>query len=211
MQTSYNENSIRLHGRVCAPPTPSHTSHGEVYYIFPLCVTRLSGAEDVLNVTISVTQLSQLPAPLTGEVTVLGEVRTFNNKSGIGSRLIISVFAREILAETGKDENSLFLSGTICKPPIYRKTPLNRDICDLMLAINRKYGRTDYLPCITWGQLAHRCAKLGVGAQIRLDGRLQSRKYTKKIGAQSEERVAYEVSVMQLEPLDLACDLPVSL
>ena len=134
----------------------------------------------------------------TAELTVLGEVRTFNNRTGVGSRLVISAFARELRQEPGEDENRLELSGTLCKTPSLRATPLGRTICDMILAVNRRYGRADYLPCIAWGSLAHRCGGMEVGDQLRLTGRLQSRTYTKVSGDRSEERVAFEVSIMSL-------------
>jgi primosomal replication protein N len=165
----------------------------------PLAVKRLSGAEDRLNVILSETQLSALSPEPGDQVAVRGEVRTFNNRSGVGSRLIVSVFARELSFEMGEDENRLELSGTLCKPPILRATPLGRTICDMILAVNRRYGRADYLPCIAWGSLAHRCGELTVGDRIRLSGRLQSRVYTKLIDGAPEERVAFEVSVMTID------------
>ena len=133
-------------------------------------------------------------------VTVRGEVRTFNNRSGVGSRLVISVLARELVPEEGEDENRLILSGTLCKPPSLRSTPLGRTICDMILAVNRRYGRADYLPCIAWGSLAHLCGGMEVGGALALDGRLQSRTYTKNLGDRTEERTAFEVSVMNLLP-----------
>ena len=136
------------------------------------------------------------------ELSVEGEVRSFNNRSGVGSRLVISVYARQMHREPGEEENRLRLTGTLCKVPVYRRTPLGRDICDLMLAVNRRYGRTDYLPCIAWGSLARRCAELAPGNRVELEGRLQSRVYTKRLGETSEERTAFEVSVSVLERLD---------
>ena len=127
-----------------------------------------------------------------------GEVRTFNNRSGIGSRLVISTFARQLELGPGLDGNRLELTGTLCKPPSLRATPLGRTICDMILAVNRRYGRADYLPCIAWGSLAHRCGGLQVGDRVHLNGRLQSREYTKLVGEELEERVAFEVSVMSL-------------
>ena len=192
-------NRIFLHGRVEEAPRPSHMNHGVAFYVFPLRVARLSGAEDRLRV---VAPLSALTAcgPLLGgeELTVRGEVRTFNNRSGTGSRLVISAYARELRREAGEDENRMELSGTLCKPPSLRATPLGRTICDLILAVNRRYGRADYLPCIAWGSLAHRCGALSVGDQLRLNGRLQSRIYTKAVEGGVEERTAFEVSIMSL-------------
>ena len=151
MQTNWNENRIVLHGRVEAVPMVSHMNHGEEFSTFPLCASRLSGVEDRLNVVVSDTLLKECPLKAGDEITVYGEVRSFNNKSGVGSRLVITVFARELRREQAEDENALELAGTLCKAPVYRRTPLGRDICDMMLAVNRRYGRTDYLPCIAWG------------------------------------------------------------
>ena len=199
MQSNWNENRIFLRGRLEGEPIWSHSNHGTQYYILPLGVRRLSGAEDHLNVVASQGQLEAV-TPRPGErLTVRGEVRTFNNRSGVGRRLIVSVFAREMNWEEGPDENRLELSGTLCKPPCLRSTPLGRTICDLILAVNRRYGRADYLPCIAWGSLAHRCGALQVGDTVRLAGRLQSRTYTKQVGEGVEERVAFEVSVMSME------------
>ncbi len=203
MQT--NKNKIFLRGRLAAPPAPSHVNHGIPYLTFPLTVRRLSGAEDRLNVVASQEQLDQFPPLEAGDpLAVWGEVRTFNNRSGVGSRLVVSVFARELSREEGEDENRLELSGTLCKPPALRSTPLGRTICDMILAANRRYGRADYLPCIAWGSLAYRCGAMEVGDTLALEGRLQSRVYTKEIDGQPQERTAFEVSVMSLtEPEEL--------
>ena len=196
MQT--NINRIFLRGRLAAPPAPSHVNHGVEYFTLPLAVRRLSGAEDRLNVTAAREQLEGLALELGGLLAVHGEVRTFNNRSGVGSRLVVSVFARELNQEEGEEENRLELSGTLCKPPSLRSTPLGRTICDMILAVNRRYGRADYLPCIAWGSLAYRCGAMEVGDQLSLEGRLQSRVYTKEVNGQPQERTAFEVSVMSL-------------
>ena len=202
MQTNWNENRITLHGRVAAEPVYSHVNHGEEYYLFPLCSSRLSGVEDRLNLVISAALLSQCPLKTGDEISVWGEVRSFNNKSGQGSRLVITVFVRRLQKEQAEDENNLELAGTLCKLPVCRRTPLGRDICDMMLAVNRRYGRTDYLPCITWGLLARRCGELQVGDTLALEGRLQSRTYTKYIGEECQQRTAFEISVMSLSILE---------
>ena len=197
MQT--NKNRIFLRGRLAASPAPSHMNHGIQYLTFPLTVCRLSGAEDHLNVVASQEQLDRFPPLEAGDpLAVWGEVRTFNNRSGVGSRLVVSVFARELSQDEGEDENHLELSGTLCKPPALRSTPLGRTICDMILAVNRRYGRADYLPCIAWGSLAYRCGAMEVGDTLALEGRLQSRVYTKEIDGQTQERTAFEVSVMSL-------------
>ena len=198
MQTNWNENRIVLHGRVEAVPVVSHMNHGEEFSIFPLCASRLSGVEDRLNVVVSDTLLKECPLKAGDEITVYGEVRSFNNKSGIGSRLVITVFARELRREQAEDENALELAGTLCKAPVYRRTPLGRDICDMMLAVNRRYGRTDYLPCIAWGTLARKCREMNVGDALEIAGRLQSRLYTKRVGEEEQRRTAFEVSVMSV-------------
>lgn len=199
MQTN---NVIFLRGRLAATPAFSHSNHGVDYLVFPLAVRRLSGAEDRLNVVAAREQLSSLSLEAGSPLTVRGEVRTFNNRSGVGSRLVVSVFARELSQEEGEDENRLELSGTLCKLPVLRTTPLGRTICDMILAINRRYGRADYLPCIAWGSLAYRCGSMGVGDRLSLEGRLQSRVYTKEIDGQLQERTAFEVSVMSLTQED---------
>ena len=197
MQT--NNNKIFLRGRLAAPPSLSHVNHGVEYMLLPLSVCRLSGAEDTLRVVASREQLSALPPLDAGSpLTVSGEVRTFNNRSGVGSRLVVSVFAKTLSQEEGEDENHLELSGTLCKPPVLRSTPLGRTICDMILAANRRYGRADYLPCIAWGSLAYRCGAMEVGDRLALEGRLQSRVYTKEIDGQIQERTAFEVSIMSL-------------
>ena len=195
MQTN---NKILLRGRLSAPPAPSHVNHGVEYFLLPLSARRLSGAEDHLNVIAAKEQLSGLSLKEGSSLTVRGEVRTFNNRSGVGSRLVVSVFARELSQEEGEDENVLALSGVLCKPPALRATPLGRTICDMILAINRRYGRADYLPCIAWGSLAYHCGSMKVGDRLALEGRLQSRVYTKEIDGQMQERTAFEVSVMSL-------------
>ena len=192
-------NRIHLHGRVEELPTLSHINHGVAFRRFSLRVARLSGVEDLINVVAAQELLTRCPPLMPGqELTVTGEVRTFNNRSGEGRRLIISTFARELRPEKGEEENHLELSGTLCKPPSLRFTPLGRTICDMILAVNRRYGRADYLPCIAWGSLAHRCGELSVGDPVRLNGRLQSRVYTKALEDRVEERTAFEVSVMSL-------------
>ena len=198
-QTGTDVNHMVLHGRAAHPPAVSHCNHEVEFFSFPLMVSRLSGAADQVNVIAARPLLEGCGWLDRGdEVTVRGEVRTFNNRSGVGSRLVISVFAKELLPEQREDENRLFLSGTLCKPPSLRSTPLGRTICDMILAVNRRYGRADYLPCIAWGSLAHLCGGMEVGGALALDGRLQSRTYTKNLGDHTEERTAFEVSIMNL-------------
>ena len=196
------ENRVVLRGTVAEEATLSHQVHGIAFYRFPLVVPRLSGREDRLNILCPHTAPED-PLPQAGAfVEVRGEVRSFNNRSGVGNRLVITVLARELLSSAEEPCNQVVLGGVLCKPPVLRRTPLGRDICDLLLAVNRRYRRADYLPCIAWGSLARRCAELAPGNRVELEGRLQSRVYTKRLGETSEERTAFEVSVSVLERLD---------
>ena len=188
-----------LRGRSADEPRISHVNHGVTYFVFPLEVERLSGTPDTLNVVCSQQLLAQCPVTVGEEYEVTGEVRSFNNRSGVGGRLVITFFARTLAPARGEHANRLELAGTLCKPPVVRRTPLGRDICDLLLAVNRRYGRADYLPCIAWGALAHTCGSMGVGDGLAAAGRLQSRKYRKVEGCRETERTAYEVSILSLE------------
>ena len=205
MQTGWNENRAMLRGTVTADPVWSHETHGVVYELFPLEVLRLSGSADRINIIAPRTLLEHCPVRAGMPLEVEGEVRSFNNKSGRGSRLVITLHARSLRPGNGPDENRLVLAGVLCKPPVLRRTPLGREICDLMLAVNRRYGRADYLPCIAWGALARCCGELGVGDGLRLDGRFQSRDYHKVEQGITEKRTAYEISVMHLEPMPWEC------
>lgn len=180
----------------------SHESCDERFYCFPLAVERLSGNEDVLNVQFSRRLLPPEQIAVGDALEVRGSLRTFNNKSGVGAKLVITVLAQEILPTADGPANELVLVGTICRRGEPRRTPLGREICDFTLAVNRKYGRSDYLPCIAWGTLAQRCGVMAVGQRLRLEGRLQSRVYTKQLDGRSEERVAFECSAMSLTKED---------
>lgn len=192
-------NDLLLRGTAAAEPAFSHENHGQRFYRFPLSVRRLSGQADVLQVIATGEQLSHL-LPLTGRrLEIQGQLRSFNNKSGQGSRLVISAFTRLLVETAGEDVNIIELKGAICKPPVLRRTPLGRCICDMMLAVNRRYGRADYLPCIAWGQVAMVTGQLPVGSTLALEGRVQSRVYTKVVDGIPQERTAYEVSIMRLQ------------
>ena len=192
-------NDLLLRGTAAAEPAFSHENHGQRFYRFPLSVRRLSGQADVLQVIATGEQLSHL-LPLTGRrLEIQGQLRSFNNKSGQGSRLVISAFTRLLVETAGEDVNIIELKGAICKPPVLRRTPLGRCICDMMLAVNRRYGRADYLPCIAWGQVAMVTGQLPVGSTLALEGRAQSRVYTKVLDGVPQERTAYEVSIMRLQ------------
>ena len=196
-------NFVRLRG-AAGDPQVSHENHGQRFFRFPLSVRRLSGQPDVIYVIATGEQLQPL-LPLEGRrLTVEGQLRSFNNKSGQGSRLVITLYARSLRKGGGEPANDLVLAGVLCKPPVFRRTPLGREICDLMLAVNRRYGRADYLPCIAWGQVAVLTGRLDTGSPLALEGRVQSRIYTKIVDGQPQERTAYEVSVMHLVDPDPA-------
>lgn len=196
-----SRNTVHLCGEMTAAPQFSHMGKNGRFFTFPLSVERLSGAKDVLNIVAPETAVARL-----GEegamLSVEGEVRSYNNRSGFGNRLLITVLARHMEYTEGDFENNVELTGTICRPPTYRRTPMGREICDLMLAVNRRYGRSDYLPCISWGMLARRSAEWSVGKRIELTGRLQSRKYIKLVENAPVEKTAFEISVITMEPAD---------
>ncbi len=191
-------NRCVLRGAMAAVPRYSHSARGEDFYQFPLEVMRLSGAYDTINIVARSTILDELEVKEGCKLRIEGSLRSFNNKSGVGPKLIITVFATEMCFEQGEDENFIELRGTICKPPTLRVTPMGREICDLMIAVNRRYGRSDYLPCIAWGLRAREAACWSVGNTVRLSGRVQSRQYTKVIDGESIEKTAYEVSVIDI-------------
>ena len=189
-------NEVLLEGTALNTPTLSHENHGARFYRFFLEAPRLSGQADVLPVLLPEALL--VPLEPGSPVHVRGQLRSFNNRSGVGSRLVLTVYAQELEAGEGLSQNHIRLRGTLCKPPVYRRTPLGRSICDLMLAVPRRYGRADYLPVIAWGQLAARCGTLQVGDGLFLEGWVQSRAYKKVTDAGTQDRVAYEVSMMHL-------------
>ena len=192
-------NFVQLRGTAAGEPVTSHENHGSLFCRFPLAVRRLSGQTDTLWIIATPDQLRHLE-PLTGRrLAVEGQLRSFNNKSGRGSRLVISVFAQLLQStEEKEDQNRIALRGVICKPPVLRRTPLGRCISDMMLAVNRRYGRADYLPCIAWGQVALITGNMAVGEALSLEGRVQSRVYTKVVEGCAQERTAFEVSIMHL-------------
>jgi len=193
-------NYVELCGVAAGRPVFSHTSRSEQFFQFPMEIDRLSGTTDRINIIVRETLLSSLEPPDTPECKLLvtGELRSFNNKSGEGSRLVITVFAREITFCGLEDSNIVRLTGTLCKSPILRATPMGREICDLMLAVNRRYGRSDYLPCIAWGTKAKEASLWNIGTVVSLTGRIQSRKYIKNIEGVPIEKTAFEVSVMDI-------------
>lgn len=192
-------NSLILEGRVSTSPQFSHENHHTSFHRLILDVPRLSGQIDHIPVLLPATMAQEIVPGQTWRLG--GQLRSFNNKSGIGNRLVLSAFAQESLPTLDAPYNAITLQGTLCKPPQFRRTPLGRNICDLMLAVPRHYGRSDYLPIIAWGQLALATSCLTVGSPLRLEGRVQSRDYQKTIGSMVTSHTAYEVSMMQLEEL----------
>ena len=199
MDECLNYNYAELCGTLASAPRYSHTSRGEEFFIFSLCVERLSGTEDIVNIIARKSLLEKCELDGEEKIRVIGELRSFNNKSGEGARLVITVFAKELELCCDDDENLIRLTGTLCKAPNKRTTPMGRDICDLMLAVNRRYGRSDYLPCITWGAKALKAAEWDVGTRVTLEGRIQSRSYIKLIDDVPIEKTAFEVSVIEIE------------
>lgn len=194
----YENNLVALTGTLAGRPELSHISRGERFFVFPLETRRLSGAADRINVVAREALLESVELTEGCAVSVVGSLRSFNSKKPEGPRLVITVFAREIELTCSPDRNSVRLRGTLCKAPNYRTTPLGREICDLMLAVNRSCGRSDYLPCICWGAAAREAAEWSVGDALSLSGRIQSRKYIKLTDGEALEKTAYEVSVSEI-------------
>lgn len=199
-----NSNHALLRGRVAAAPELSHQTRQERFFRFPLRVRRLSGTDDTLNILARERLIRALDLTPGAQIQAEGEIRTFNNKSGAGPKLVVSLFARSLSpTDEAEDENRVELTGTLCKPTLLRETPLGRSVCDLMLAVNRSYGRSDYLPCICWGERAREAAGWTVGTVITLSGRFQSRNYRKLLPDGSyAEKTAYEISAMEVDRIE---------
>lgn len=201
----FTNNQVTIAGEVVSEFTFSHEVYGEHFYIVNIAVCRLSNSYDVIPVMVS-ERLIDVTSDYRGCVLqVSGQFRSYNRHEENRNRLVLSVFAREAVLSSQEDEdeqnpNHIFLDGYVCKHPVYRKTPLGREIADVLLAVNRPYGKSDYIPCICWGRNARFADKFEVGSHIQIWGRIQSREYQKKIAEdQYEKRVAYEVSVSKLE------------
>jgi single-strand DNA-binding protein len=193
-------NRILLRGTLGSMPEFSHENHGRKFYRFELEVERLSGTADILPVLAPEDLLLATDLFEGGRIEAEGQIRSFNSRSGVGRKLIVSVYAERMATSDREAENSAHLTGAICREPVYRKTPLGREICDIMLAVSRPYRRADYIPCILWGRAAQQAAALPVGARLSLDGRLQSRQYVKALPTGNETRTAYELSVTAVLP-----------
>ena len=205
-------NQVTIMGKVATEFSFSHEVFGEGFYMVEVEVKRLSNSEDRIPLMIS-ERLIDVTQDYTGEyIMVHGQFRSYNRHEEQKNRLVLSVFVREISfmeeEPDGTKTNSIWLDGYICKEPIYRKTPLGREIADLLLAVNRPYGKSDYIPCLCWGRNARYASGFEVGEHVQLLGRIQSREYVKRISdTETEKRVAYEVSVSKLEKtlIDSAC------
>ena len=197
MDMTYENNSVLLCGHMAEKPRYSHSSRGQDFLSFPLEIPRLSGNCDILNILARPAQLEKANIEDGDKVLIAGQLRTFNNRKKEGAKLVITVLAREIELSDSEYQNSILLHGTLCKKPNLRCTPMGREICDLMLAVNRRYGRSDYIPCICWGNRARTAADWDVGTKLDIEGRVQSRKYIKLIDTVPCEKTAYEVSVTE--------------
>ena len=195
-----SNNKLRLTGTVTERPVYSHEVCGEEFYETKLSVPRLSGQEDVIPVTLSDRLLARTEVKPGAKISISGQFRSYNKLEGEHSRLLLTAFAREILpADDEVNPNTIEILGYICKPPVYRTTPFKREICDVLLAVNRAYNKSDYIPCIMWGRNARFIKDMPIGERLWVTGRVQSRIYTKCLSEdKSEERVAYEVSVSKI-------------
>ena len=197
-------NQVTVMGEIVSDFTFSHEIFGEGFYMVDTRIARLSDSTDIIPVMVSV-RLIDVTADYKGSLVIInGQFRSYNRHEEKKNKLVLSVFAREIefvdeISENART-NQIFLDGYICKEPVYRKTPLGREIADLLLAVNRPYGKSDYIPCICWGRNARFASTFEVGTHVQIWGRIQSRDYVKKLSeTQVEQRTAYEVSVSKIE------------
>lgn len=203
----FDNNQVNIAGEVVSDFTFSHDVFGEGFYVLEVSVDRLSNSNDIIPLMIS-ERLVDVKKDYKGRyIEASGQFRSYNRHEGNRNRLVLSVFVREVKVVEEECEsskpNSVFLDGYICKAPVYRKTPLGREIADILLAVNRPYGKSDYIPCICWGRNARFAEKFSVGGHIQIWGRIQSREYQKKISENDfEKRIAYEVSVSKLEYIE---------
>ncbi|WP_040212025.1 single-stranded DNA-binding protein [Clostridium polynesiense] len=195
-------NKIYLEGTVVSKLSFSHEMYGEGFYNFDLEVMRLSDTKDILNITVSERIITDMDLSVGIDIIVEGQLRSYNKFVDGANKLILTVFARNIepCIEKSKNPNEIFLDGYICKEPVYRTTPFGREISDVLLAVNRAYNKSDYIPTIAWGRNSRFCQTLSVGDNIRVWGRLQSREYQKKVSdTEVIRKVAYEVSISKME------------
>ena len=203
----FENNKVMIAGEIISDFTFSHEVYGEGFYMVDVAVNRLSNFADYIPVMVS-ERLLDVSKDWKGQyISVVGQFRSYNRHEEKKNRLVLSVFARELSLVQEVDEdvksNQIFLDGYICKEPIYRKTPLGREIADLLIAVNRSYGKSDYIPCICWGRNARFASTFEVGTHVQIQGRIQSREYVKKINElETEKRIAYEVSVSKIEQME---------
>ncbi len=226
MNTNYSENNcVTLIGKVASDKRLSHETFGEKFYLFDLEVMRLSDIADIIPITVSERLLTDFDLSIGNQIIVDGQFRSYNNYENEKNRLVLTVFAKDIqeydkvkeqeesteqedeenegTEKKGEVTNEIVLIGYICKKPIYRQTPFGREIADILLAVNRAYNKSDYIPCIAWGRNAKYCESFAVGEKIKVYGRIQSREYEKKsTDGNVEKKVAYEVSVSKLEKIE---------
>ena len=209
MNTNYLENNhLVLVGKVTSDKKFSHEIYGESFYIFDLEVARLSGNSDIIPITISERLILEKELEIGDKVAIEGQFRSYNSYENEKNRLILTVFAKDIKYLSEEDEenssekvsNEVTLIGYICKKPIYRQTPFGREISNILLAVNRAYNKSDYIPAIAWGRNARFCQNIEVGTKVKITGRVQSRNYEKKFeDGTTQTRTAYEVSISSLE------------
>jgi len=204
-------NRVYIMGEIVSDKVFSHEVYGEGFYEFLVRVMRLSGQADILPITISERLIQGAALEKGKTVCALGQFRSYNKLENGKSRLMLTVFVRELLEEnTEKNPNSILLSGYICKPPVYRTTPFNREIADILIAVNRAYNKSDYIPCIAWGRNARFVRNLSVGDKVAVSGRIQSREYQKKLSETDVKTMtAYEVSVSKLAAFEAGEDFDI--
>ncbi len=200
-----NNNRVTLTGKVAEEATFSHEVFGEGFYEIKLEVPRLSAQTDLLPITVSERLLALHDASLGSTLTVVGQFRSYNKIEGERSRLMLTVFVRDIIEfDEDLNPNMIELEGYICKSPLYRTTPFKREICDLLLAVNRAYNKSDYIPCIAWGRNARFVNGLGIGERVSVSGRIQSREYQKmQEDGSYQTKTAYEVSISRVTALSM--------
>ena len=203
----FENNQVTMIGEIVSEFEFSHEVYGEGFYLVDISVSRLSDSVDYIPLMVSERLVDVTQSYIGETISVSGQFRSYNRHEEKKNRLILSVFVRELeFVDEIEDDiksNQIYLDGYICKEPIYRKTPLGREIADLLVAVNRSYGKSDYIPCICWGRNARYASSFEVGSHVEVYGRIQSREYIKKIGEeQTEKRVAYEVSVNKIELLE---------
>ncbi len=197
------DNAARIVGFVADNLEYSHEIHGESFYKFFISSMRISENKDEIMVTVSERLIADMELEIGTKIEIYGQFRSYNNYSGEGSKLILTLFAKSICYSDDDCDNEIYLNGYICKPSIFRTTPFGREIADILLAVNRAYGKSDYIPCIAWGRNAKYVQNLAVGTNIKIWGRMQSRKYQKKLDEETVvEKTAYEVSISKLEVIN---------